>query len=71
MRQREGFVVGEACEWSRVSRAGFYRAFSDHAPREADTVVRDLIQKFALENRIYGYRRISADSTNSAMSLGC
>jgi transposase InsO family protein len=61
MMQREGFAVGEACDWSRVSRAGFYRAFSDHAPRQADTVVRDLIQKLALENRMYGYRRIRAE----------
>jgi transposase InsO family protein len=61
MMQREGFSIADACQLARVSRAGFYRAFTAHAPREADAVLRDSIHRIALENRFYGYRRITAE----------
>ena len=61
MMQQEGFSVEEACQLARVSRAGFYRAFTAHAPREADAALRELIQTIALEDRHYGYRRITAE----------
>jgi transposase InsO family protein len=44
-----------------VSRAGFYRSFDEHAPRQAETELRDRIQRVALENRCYGYRRVAAE----------
>jgi transposase InsO family protein len=61
MMQREGFSIAEACQHAQLSRAGFYREFAQHAPREADTAVRDAIHKIALENRFYGYRRVTAE----------
>jgi putative transposase len=67
MMQREGFSIGEACQLTQVSRAGFYRDFLDHAPQEADTALRDAIQKIALANRLYGYRRITAELAQSGM----
>ena len=61
MMQREGFEASHACQIARVSRTGFYRHYEQHEPRQADVVLRDLIQKIALENRFYGYRRVTAE----------
>lgn len=52
--------IEEACAAARVSRAGYYRYFDEHAPRQAETELRDRIQRVALENRCYGYRRVAA-----------
>jgi putative transposase len=61
MMQLEGFQASHACEIARVSRAGFYRYFEEHQPRQADVWLRDLIQRIVLENRCYGYRRVAAE----------
>jgi transposase InsO family protein len=61
MMQLEGFQAAHACDLARVSRAGFYRHYEEHEPRQADMGVRDLIQEIVLENRFYGYRRVSAE----------
>lgn len=45
---------------ARVSRAGYYRQWAASAPREEETAIRDRIQRIALANRRYGYRRIAA-----------
>jgi putative transposase len=60
----QGFLKDDAnverlCALSRVSRAGYYRQFAPHAPRREDADLRDLIQRIALDNRYYGYRRIA------------
>lgn len=60
MMQREGFSVTEACRGAGLSRAGFYRHYEEHEPRQADVDLRDAIQKIAIENRFYGYRRVTA-----------
>jgi len=62
MMQLEGSLsIAEACELAGVSRAGFYRAFTDHAPEQAQTELQDQIQRVALANRCYGYRRVTAE----------
>jgi transposase InsO family protein len=61
MMRREGFCVREACQWAGVSRAGFYRHYEEHEPRQADTELRAAIQTIALANRFYGYRRVAAE----------
>jgi putative transposase len=63
MMQLEGSTLSieEACCAAQVSRAGYYRYFDQHAPRQAETELRDKIQRIALENRYYGYRRVTAD----------
>jgi transposase InsO family protein len=48
------------CALASVSRAGYYRHFEASAPRQEETGVRDAIQRLALANRHYGYRRITA-----------
>jgi len=52
--------VERLCALGRVSRAGYYRHFLASAPRQADTQLRDAIQRVALARRHYGYRRIAA-----------
>ena len=61
MMQLEGFQSSHACDIARVSRAGFYRHYEEHEPRQADVALRDLIQHIVLENRFYGYRRVAAE----------
>jgi putative transposase len=61
MMQLEGFRADHACDIARVSRAGFYRHHEEHEPLQADVALRDLIQKIVVENRCYGYRRVTAE----------
>jgi putative transposase len=61
MMQLEGFRADRACEIAHVSRAGFYRHYEEHEPCQADVELRDLIQRIVLENRFYGYRRVTAE----------
>ncbi len=53
-------TVERMCALAGVSRAGYYRAWQASAPREEDTALRDAIQRIAVTNRRYGYRRIAA-----------
>lgn len=48
------------CRLSGVSRAGYYRHWQASAPRREETGLTDAIQRLALFNRHYGYRRIAA-----------
>jgi putative transposase len=51
-------TVARMCALARISRAGYYRSFKASAPRQEETYVRDAMQRIALKNRFYGYRRI-------------
>lgn len=55
---KAGLSILEACDVARVSRAGFYRHFDEHLPRQADTELRQQIQQICLDNRCYGSRRV-------------
>ena len=55
---KAGLSILEACDAARVSRAGFYRHFDEHLPRQADTELRQQIQQICLDNRCYGSRRV-------------
>ena len=62
MMQLEGSLdMVTACELAQVSRAGFYREYAEHEPRQEQTELRDCIQRIVLENRRYGYRRVAAE----------
>jgi putative transposase len=62
MMQLEGTLdVIRACELAQVSRAGLYREYREHEPRRAEAQLRDAIQRIALENHFYGYRRVAAE----------
>ena len=54
-------TVARLCTLARVSRAGYYRSFRASAPRQEETCVRDAMQRIALKNRFYGYRRVHAE----------
>jgi transposase InsO family protein len=47
------------CELTAVSRASFYRDWEQKAPGEAETALRDAVQRIALAHRGHGYRRIT------------
>src|SRR5579862_8807877 len=67
MMQSEGLGVDRACELARLSRAGFYRHYTEHSPRQADVMVRDRIQQVALANRSYGSRRVAEELKQQGM----
>ena len=48
------------CALAGVSRAAYYRAWGCSDPLREETALRDVIQRLALANRHYGYRRIGA-----------
>jgi putative transposase len=52
--------VERLCRLADVNRAAFYRRWQDHAPKQEETALRDRVQRLCLENRHYGYRRITA-----------
>jgi putative transposase len=60
-RPQGELTVERMCVLAQVSRAGYYRHWAASAPREEETAVRDAIQRVALENRHYGYRRITKE----------
>ncbi|RWP57769.1 MAG: transposase [Mesorhizobium sp.] len=51
--------IEQMCRLAGVSMAG-YRHWRQSAPRQEETGLRDVIQRLALANRHYGYRRIGA-----------
>ena len=53
--------IEHLCQLGSVSRAGFYRFGEVRAPKRTEADLRDKIQKIALENRFYGYRRVCRD----------
>ena len=55
-----GLEIALMCKLAGVSRAGYYRHWRAHAPREEETALRDEIQCLSLAQRFYGYRRITA-----------
>jgi putative transposase len=58
-RPQGSLSVERMCALAGVSRAGYYRHLQASAPRQEETLVRDAIQRAALEKRHYGYRRIA------------
>src|ERR1700738_3835815 len=54
-------TVDRMCRLAGVSRAGYYRHWAVSAPRQEETAIRDAVQRTALANRRYGYRRIAKE----------
>jgi len=51
--------VERMCQVAVVSRAGYYRSYQEHSPREEEMLVRSTIQRIVVEHRRrYGYRRV-------------
>jgi putative transposase len=64
-------TVERMCALANVSRAGYYRRWAASAPKEEETGVRDAIQRLALANRHYGYRRIAASLRREGLAVNC
>jgi putative transposase len=62
------FGIEGMCRLAGVSRAGYYRHWQASAPRREETGLRDAIQKLALRERHYGYRRIAASLNRAGWS---
>jgi putative transposase len=56
-----GLSIVETCDAARLSRAGFYRHFDEHQPRQADTELRGQFDQICLDHRCYGSRRVTAE----------
>lgn len=54
----------------QVSRASFYRSWEQRAPGEAETALRDVVQRIALANRHLGYRRITPAVHQAGFVIG-
>ena len=59
--QQGKLTVDRMCRLAGVSRAGYYRHWATSAPRQEETAIRDAVQRTALGNRRYGYRRIAKE----------
>jgi putative transposase len=66
-RPQGGLPVERLCALAGVSRTGYYRHWQASAPRREETAVRDAIQRVALADRHYGYRRITAQLRREGM----
>jgi transposase InsO family protein len=62
-------TVERMCVLASVSRAGYYRHWQASAPRQEEAGVRDAIQRVALANRRYGYRRIAAQLRREGLTV--
>jgi len=61
--------VERLCGLGGVSRAGYYRHIGPHPPKRDDADLRDLIQRVALANRHYGYRRIAQELRRQGLTV--
>ena len=52
--------IERMCRLADISRAGYYRHWKASRPAQEETALRDEIQHLSLEQRFYGYRRITA-----------
>ena len=53
-------TIVRLCALAGVSRAGYYRNWAASAPRQEETAIRDMVQRVALAEKTYGYRRVTA-----------
>ena len=60
-RTQAGLAVERMCSLAGASRASWYRHWAGSEPDLEEAGVRDAIQRVAMANRNYGYRRISAE----------
>ena len=57
--QGNELTIRDMCESAAVSRASYYRSWREKQPGEEELVLRDALQRIALRERHYGYRRIT------------
>ena len=52
-------TIARLCALAGASRAGYYRNWAASAPRQEETAIRDMVQRVALAEKTYGYRRVT------------
>jgi putative transposase len=57
----KGQAVSALCQMTGLNRAGFYRSRNPRQATPVEMVIRDEMQKIAVESPAYGYRRITAE----------
>ncbi len=57
------------CTLSGVPRSGYYRHWRQSKPLQEEAVARDLIQRAALKQRHYGYRRITQSLRREGLDI--
>ena len=57
------------CALTGISRAGYYRQWQASKPKQEETTLRDEIQRLALAERHYGYRRITVQLQRSGWAV--
>jgi putative transposase len=62
-------TIVRLCALAGISRAGYYRHWAASAPRQAETCTRDAIQRVALVNRFYGYRRVTFELRREGLAV--
>jgi putative transposase len=58
-RPQGELTVERMCMLTGVSRSGYYHQWAASMPRQEETAIRDAVQRVALANRRYGYRRVT------------
>ncbi len=64
-----GHTIARMCRLAELSRAGYYRHWAASAPRQEDTAVRDMVQRVALAQKHYGYRRVTVELRRRGFSV--
>jgi putative transposase len=62
-------TIARMCSLAEVSRAGYYRNWAASAPRQERTALRDMIQRIALAQRHYGYRRVTIELGRAGIAV--
>jgi putative transposase len=62
-------TIARMCSLAGVSRAGYYRNWSACEPRQEETAVRDMVQRVALAEKHYGYRRIAVELRRAGFAV--
>ena len=66
-RPQGDLTVERLCMLAGVSRAGYYRQWAASMPRQEETAIRDAVQRVALANRRYGYRRVTRELSRNGI----
>jgi transposase InsO family protein len=61
--------IERLCRLGGVARAGFYRHLQEQAPERADADLSDAIHRIVLGNKLYGYRRVSAELRRQGVAV--
>jgi putative transposase len=62
-------TIARMCSLAGVSRVGYYRNWAASAPRREETAVRDMIQRVALAEKHYGYRRVAVELRRAGFAV--